>query len=104
VDETRLRALFPRTREPVATLTTLERALGRRPSFEDVVRALTEAFEEEHGLRLKPEGLSREEVQSSERLVRDKYGTDAWLWGEQTARRRESSPSRPDPASPSRLP
>src|SRR5207237_1202410 len=36
VDEPRVRALFPTTRDPLATLTTLEAALGRRPSFEAV--------------------------------------------------------------------
>jgi lipoyl(octanoyl) transferase len=79
VDAPRLRALFPTTRDPLAPLTTLEAALGRRPSFEDVARALTTAFETEHGLVLKPGGLTAEEMGRVDALVADKYATAAWL-------------------------
>jgi lipoyl(octanoyl) transferase len=78
VDEPRLRALFPRTRDPLATLTTLEAALGRRPTFDQVATALGHAFEAEHALTLKPGGLSPDEVEATERLARDKYATHAW--------------------------
>jgi lipoate-protein ligase A len=81
VDEPRLRALFPTTRDPLATLTTLEAALGQRPKFDDVAAALGEAFEAEHGLGLRPGGLSTEETAQVEALVRDRYATDAWLAG-----------------------
>jgi lipoyl(octanoyl) transferase len=79
VDAERLRALFPTTPDPLAPLTTLEAVLGRRPAFDDVVQALVEAFEAEHGLTLAPAGLSAEETALVERLVQDKYATDAWL-------------------------
>jgi lipoate-protein ligase A len=80
-DEPRLRALFPTTVDPMASLTTLEAALGRRPAFEDVAEALAEAFVAEHGLALRPGGLSPVEAELVERLVADKYATDAWLAG-----------------------
>ncbi len=79
VDADRLRALFPTTHDPLAPLTTLEAALGHRPKFDDVVRTLVEAFETEHGLTLAPDGLSAEEAALVERLVHDKYATEAWL-------------------------
>jgi lipoate-protein ligase A len=79
VDAPRLRALFPTTRDPAASLTTLEAVLGRRPSFEEVAVALRHAFEAEHGLRLAPGGLTAEETVHVERLVRDRYGSDAFL-------------------------
>ena len=79
VDAPRLRALFPRTRDPLSTLTTLEAALGRRPSFAEVAGALAEAFETEHGLCLKPDGLSSDELEATGKLVREKYAADEWL-------------------------
>src|SRR5262249_43218616 len=66
VDEARVRALFPTTRDPLASLTTLEGILGRRPSFDEVADALATAFEREHGLDLRPGGLS---VQETERVA-----------------------------------
>lgn len=81
VDAARVRAVFPTTRDPLATLTTLEDALGERPKFEDVARALAEAFEAEHGLALRPDGLAAEEVARVEKLVSDRYATAAWLAG-----------------------
>ncbi len=81
VDEPRLRAVFPTTRDPLATMTTLEAALGQRPKFDDVAAALTTAFEEEHGLTLRPGGLTPEETARVEALVKDKYAAEAWLAG-----------------------
>jgi lipoate-protein ligase A len=81
VDEPRLRALFPTTSDPLASMTTLEAALGRRPTFEEVADALRAAFEAEHGLTLKPDGLSEAEYAEVDRLVNDKYASDAWLAG-----------------------
>lgn len=81
VDAPRLQALFPTTRDPLATLTTLEAALGHRPKFDDVVQALAAAFEAEHGLDVRPDGLSLDETAAVERLVGEKYATDAWLRG-----------------------
>jgi lipoate-protein ligase A len=81
VDELRLRAVFPTTQDPLATLTTLEAALGQRPKFDDVAAALTTAFEEEHGLTLRPGGLTPEETARAEALARKKYASEAWLAG-----------------------
>jgi lipoyl(octanoyl) transferase len=79
VDAPRLRALFPTTRDPLSTLTTLETALGRRPSFDEVAQALGEAFEREHGIDLRPGGLSAEETDRVARLVSERYASPAWL-------------------------
>jgi lipoate-protein ligase A len=81
VDEPRLRQLFPTTRDPLSTMTTLETVLGRRPSFDAVAAALAAAFEAEHGLALAPGGLTADEVGRIDALVRDRYATDAWLAG-----------------------
>ena len=79
VDATRLRALFPTTADPLAGLTTLEAATGRQPTFEEVATALRDAFEAEHGLTLAPGGLTEAETARAERLVRDRYRSDAFL-------------------------
>ena len=81
VDAPRLQALFPTTRDPLATLTTLEAALGHRPKFDDVAAALATAFEREHGLRLGPDGLTADETARAARLVGEKYATAEWLAG-----------------------
>ncbi len=80
-DEPRLRALFPTTPDPLRSVATLEAALGRRPTFEEVALALTSAFEGEHGLTLKPGGLSADEAERVDALVREKYATAAYLAG-----------------------
>jgi lipoate-protein ligase A len=79
VDAPRVRALFPTTRDPLATLTTLEAALGRRPSFDEVATALAEAFEGEHALDLRPGGLTTAETDHVARLVSERYASPAWL-------------------------
>jgi lipoate-protein ligase A len=79
VDEDRLRTVFPTTHAPLSTMTTLEHALGRRPPWTEVARALTDAFAAEHGLRLAPGGLLREERERVDELVCRRYGTDVWL-------------------------
>ena len=81
VDGPRLRTLFPTTLDPLSTLTTLEQALGRRPRFEEVAEALAAAFEAEHGLVLKPDGFTADELARVSDLVRTRYGTDRWLAG-----------------------
>ncbi len=81
VDAPRLGSLFPTTREPLSVLTTLEAALGHRPKFDDVATALAAAFEREHGLDLRPDGLTAGETAAVERLVREKYATDEWFRG-----------------------
>jgi len=81
VDAACLAAIFPTTDDPLATLATLEAALGHRPKFDDVAAALAAAFEREHGIDLRPDGLSSGETEAVERLARDKYATHAWLTG-----------------------
>lgn len=80
-DEPRLRALFPTTHDPLGSMATLEMALGRRPTFDEVAEALGAAFEAEHGLVLAPGGLTQGEHALVERLVADKYTSDAWVAG-----------------------
>src|SRR3989454_9412569 len=79
VDAPRLRALFPTTRDPLSTLTTLAAALGRRPPLDEVAAALTEALEGEHGPGPRPGGLSAEETEHVARLVSERYASPAWL-------------------------
>ena len=79
IDEPTVRALFPTTRDPLSTLTTLENAMARRPSFFEVAEALTRAFEQEHGLSFRPGGLSEDEMASVDRLVTDRYASPDWL-------------------------
>ena len=79
VDAERLRELFPTTRDPLGTLTTLEAAIGRRPTFDDVSRALADAFEAEHGLALTRGGLSADEAARMEELIGNRYGRDTFL-------------------------
>ena len=62
-----------------ATMTTLEAAVGRRPSFDEVADALARAFEQEHGLDLRPGGLSEDEAARVAALVADRYASPAWL-------------------------
>jgi lipoate-protein ligase A len=81
IDAPRLREVFPTTPDPLASLTTLEAALGHRPKFDDVAAALAAAFEREHGLDLRPDGLTAEETTAVERLAREKYATREWLTG-----------------------
>jgi lipoate-protein ligase A len=81
VDGSRLRTLFPTTIDPLATMTTLEQALGRRPRWEEVAGALAAAFEAEHGLTMKPDGFAADELARVEELVRTRYATDGWLAG-----------------------
>jgi lipoate-protein ligase A len=81
VDEPRLRALFPTTPDPLSTLTTLEAATGRRPSFDEVAAALRDGFEAEHALALSPGGLTDAETARVERLVEERYGRGAFLAG-----------------------
>ena len=79
VDTPRLRALFPTTRDPLASLTTLEAATGHRATFDGVAAALREAFEAEHGLTLVPGGLTEDETARVDRLVRERYGREAFV-------------------------
>ena len=83
-DRERLCLIFPREGDPLAGMTTLEDALGRRPVFDDVVQALAAGFRKAHGLELTPGGLTEAEEMLMKRLIREKYGTDAWTRSAQT--------------------
>ncbi len=74
----RLRRVFPTERDPLAGMTTLDAVLRRRPSFDETMTALADGFREVHGLDLAPGGLTAEEMELAESLVRDKYATDRW--------------------------
>ncbi|SRR6266542_2804720 len=74
----RLRRVFPGDRDPLEGMTTLEATLGRRPSFDDTVAALSAGFIQAHGIELRPGGLSVQELELAASLERDKYATDDW--------------------------
>jgi lipoate-protein ligase A len=77
-DPARLRLLFPREGDPLAGMTTIEAATGRRPAFDDVAASLAAGFETAHGITLRPGGLTREEERLAGDLARDKYVTREW--------------------------
>jgi lipoate-protein ligase A len=81
IDAPRVAAIFPTTADPAGRVATLEEAIGRRPAWDDVVAALIAAFEAEHGIDLRPGGLTREEMDAATALAHDKYATEAWLAG-----------------------
>jgi lipoyl(octanoyl) transferase len=77
-DPDRLRLLFPGEGDPLAGMTTIRNATGRRPSFTDVATALAEGFASVHALDLRPGGLTVDEQHRLEQLVRDRYSTCQW--------------------------
>ncbi len=77
-DVARLRLLFPQEGDPLSGMTTLEEMLGRRPTFDEVVEALAAGLRETHCFDLSPGGLTRDEEALMDRLIREKYDTDAW--------------------------
>lgn len=77
-DAERVRALFPGEGDPLAEMTTIEQATGRRPGFDEVAAALAAAFESVHGIELRPGGLAPAEARLADGLVRDKYATADW--------------------------
>lgn len=81
IDAPRVAAIFPATPDPAASVATLEEALGRRPDWDACITAIVAAFEAEHGLALRPGGLTEEEGAQVETLAREKYATEAWLAG-----------------------
>ena len=74
----RLRRVFPGTPDPLAGMTTLEAALGHRPSFAETAEALERGFTDAHHIELRPGGLATEELALAESLARDKYASDSW--------------------------
>jgi lipoate-protein ligase A len=81
IDAVRVAALFPEVPDPLASVATLEQALRRRPDWDECVTAITAAFGSEHGIVLQPRGLTESEAAEVGTLVREKYGTEAWLAG-----------------------
>lgn len=77
-DAERLRAIFPGGTDPLAGMTTVAHALGRAVGFDDAVSALAAGLQARLGVLLAPGGLSSGELGLAERLVTDKYGTEAW--------------------------
>lgn len=77
-ERARLRRVFPGGADPLATMTTLEAVLGRRPRFDEAAQALADGFRTAHGLALAPAGLSAEEIALAGMLEREKYATDYW--------------------------
>jgi lipoate-protein ligase A len=51
------------------------------PDWDECVSALAAAFEAEHGVDLRPGGLTADEAAQVDTLARDKYATGAWLAG-----------------------
>ncbi len=74
----RLRRVFPAEADPLRGMTTLEAALGRRPSFDETVSALGEGFRDAHGVTLTPGGLDADEEDAMRALQHDKYEQDRW--------------------------
>jgi lipoyl(octanoyl) transferase len=81
IDAARVAAMFPAAVDPASSVGTLEQALGRAPDWDQCVSALAAAFEGEHGIELRPGGLTAEEAEQADALARDKYATEAWLAG-----------------------
>jgi lipoate-protein ligase A len=77
-DAERVRTLFPGEGDPLAGMTTIEQAIGRRPGFDETAAALAEGFRAVHGLALEPGGLTAREQALVDRLAREKYGTARW--------------------------
>jgi len=86
-DLERLRLLFPGEEgaDPLAGMTTLAAVLGRLVTFDELVPALAAGMGERLGVELVPGGLAPEEAPLVERLIREKYGTEAWNLHAQTA-------------------
>jgi lipoate-protein ligase A len=98
----RLRRVFPTERDPLAGMTTLDAVLRRRPSFDETMTALADGFREVHGLDLAPGGLTAEEMELAESLVRDKYATDRWTRAGRAMTVTTPHPPTPHPLSPHR--
>lgn len=58
--------------------TDLTRALGRRPSWDEVAQALAAGFAEALGVRWVPGALTEYEHAVADQLRREKYATHAW--------------------------
>jgi len=94
----RLRRAFPGEADPLQGMTTLEAALGRRPSFDEATAAVQRGFIEAHRVELRAGGLTLEEAGAMEVLAREKYGTEQWTrFGRARRSRRGGRPDVPLP-------
>lgn len=59
-------------------VTTIERELERKPSFEEVRKAMSEGFADAFGVRLVEGELTKEELKLAAKL-KPKYASDEWL-------------------------
>ena len=59
-------------------VTSLKRELGKKPSFDEVARAMRDGFERELGIKLIEGELTAEEVRLAAE-IRPKYASDEWL-------------------------
>jgi lipoate-protein ligase A len=62
----------------VARITSLDELLGRRVTFDEVAEAVVEGFTRNFGSRFVPGTLTLAEQHLVDRLLEDKYRTDAW--------------------------
>ena len=81
IDPARVAAIFPATSDPAGSVATLAEAVTPAPDWDACVAALAAAFEAEHGVELRPGGLTADEAASVDTLIREKYATEAWLAG-----------------------
>jgi lipoate-protein ligase A len=74
------RLLLPRPKEAAlrARATTLEAAIGRVPSFDELAAALALGFSQALGVELAAGQLTLQEQRWAAELRRDKYGRDEW--------------------------
>jgi len=59
-------------------VTTVEREIGRKPTFEEVREAMIAGFEDSLNVKLHEGGLTDEELELTKKL-RPKYASDEWL-------------------------
>jgi lipoyl(octanoyl) transferase len=78
VDPARLQAVFLGLADPLATVTSLAQACGRRVLAAEVIAALGAGLAEALGHPLTPGGLSAPERSLVARLLQDKYATEGW--------------------------
>lgn len=70
---------IPRARNELAShATSLEEAMGRVPSLEEVADALVRGFEEELGLSFNESSPTEKEWDGARKVTREQFGSDAW--------------------------
>ena len=70
--------LFPQARDLELRATALTCILGRSPSWEELVKAMHEGFEEGARVELEPGGLTAREETMVRELVVERYATTEW--------------------------